>query len=228
MRALTVAQVRREIELMEFGSRRFYQVAADHTTDAGLRQLLGDLASAEQEHTDLAERMDLWEQTASGIRAEEEATQRRMFVLQIVQPGLAGLMDGSVSTWPAVRGGLRHAQQPRRLPGRPRTSVGAGISMGFAEALSDDGEISGRGHPLLRGAVCGLMTSLGGLGTRFPYLIGDFRLATGVAATRGRRGAHVISWIRHHYMDTPFLSAAFQVILGGVLVFIAGILIGSS
>jgi len=166
MRTLTVAQVRREIEVMEFETRRFYEVVAQRTSDSGIRQLLGDLAAAEREHSELAERLDK-EQTSSGARAEEEATQRRIFVLQVVQPGLAGLMDGSVSTLAPVFAAAfaTRSSHDAFLVGLA-ASVGAGISMGFAEALSDDGAISGRGHPWLRGTVCGFMTALGGSGTR--------------------------------------------------------------
>jgi rubrerythrin len=220
--------VRREVEIMELETGRFYEAAAQRTTDAGVRQLLGDLILIEQQHGKLAESLER-EQTASGARAEEDAAQRRFFVLQVVQPGLAGLMDGSVSTlaplfaaafatrssWDAFLVGIAAA-------------VGAGISMGFAEALSDDGTLSGRGRPWLRGGVCGLMTALGGLGHTLPYLIGNFQAATGLAAAVVLAELGVISWIRHHYMDTPFLAAAFQVILGGLLVFLAGILIGSA
>jgi rubrerythrin len=228
MRALTVAQVRREIEVMEFETRRFYETVAQRTNDAGIRQLLGDLAAAEREHSELAERLEK-DQTSSGARAEEEATQRRIFVLQVVQPGLAGLMDGSVSTLAPVFAAAfaTRSSHDAFLVG-VAASVGAGISMGFAEALSDDGAISGRGHPWLRGGVCGMMTALGGIGHTLPYLIGDFRVATGVAVAVVTIELGVISWIRHHFMDTPFLNAAFQVILGGFLVFLVGIIIGSA
>jgi rubrerythrin len=203
-------------------------VVAQRTSDSGIRQLLGDLAAAEREHSALAERLDR-EQTSSGARAEEEATQRRIFVLQVVQPGLAGLMDGSVSTLAPVFAAAfaTRSSHDAFLVGLA-ASVGAGISMGFAEALSDDGAISGRGHPWLRGTVCGFMTALGGIGHTLPYLIGDFRIATGVAVAVVAVELGVISWIRHHFMDTPFLSAAFQVILGGFLVFLVGIIIGSA
>ncbi len=228
MSVLTVAQVRRQIGVMELGSRRFYEVSAERTEDAGTRKLLGDLAVAEAEHSALAERLEK-EQVASGARAIEDESQRRMFVLQVVQPGLAGLMDGSVSTLAPLFAAAfaTHSSRDALLVGLA-SSVGAGISMGFAEALSDDGAISGRGHPLLRGVVCGLMTAAGGLGHTLPFLLGDFHSAFTVAIAVVAVELLVISWIRHHYMDTPFLSAAFQVIVGGVLVFIAGMLIGSS
>lgn len=227
-RTLTVAQVRREIEVMEFETQRFYRAGAQRTTDAGVRKLLGDLELAEKEHTELAQRLE-HEQTASGARAEEEATQRRMFVLQVVQPGLAGLMDGSVSTLAPVFAAAfaTHSSRDAFLVGLA-ASIGAGISMGFAEALSDDGAISGRGHPWLRGGVCGLMTTLGGIGHTLPYLIGSFQTATTIAAVVVFIELIVISWIRNHFMDTPFLAAAFQVVVGGILVFLAGILIGSA
>jgi uncharacterized membrane protein len=152
-----------------------------------------------------------------------------MFVLQIVQPALAGLMDGSVSTLaPLFAAAFATRNSWDAFLVGMAASVGAGISMGFAEALSDDGALSGRGHPWLRGGVCGLMTTLGGIGHTLPFLIPSFGMATGVAGGVVAVELIVISWIRHHYMDTPFLSAAFQVVLGGLLVFVAGILIGSA
>jgi len=227
-RHLSVAQVRREAETMELETRRFYEAVAQRTTDAGIRQLLGDLAQEERHHAAMAEEFDK-QQTASGARAEEDVTQRRLFVLQIVQPALAGLMDGSVSTLaPLFAAAFATRNSWDAFLVGMAASVGAGISMGFAEALSDDGALSGRGHPWLRGGVCGIMTTLGGIGHTLPFLIGSFQVATGVAAGVVLVELGVISWIRHHYMDTPFLSAAFQVVLGGLLVFIAGILIGSA
>jgi hypothetical protein len=159
----------------------------------------------------------------------EEETQRRMFVLQYVQPGLAGLMDGSVSTLAPLFAAAfaTHSTWETFLVGLA-ASVGAGISMGFAEALSDDGSLTGRGTPWLRGSVCGLMTTVGGIGHTLPYLIPDFHIATLLAIAVVIVELAAISWIRFRYMDTPFLSAAFQVMVGGALVFAAGILIGSS
>lgn len=228
MNALTVAQVRRQIGVMELSSRRFYEVAATRTEDAATRKLLGDLALVEAGHEALADKMDS-EQVASGARAIEDESQRRMFVLQVVQPGLAGLMDGSVSTLAPLFAAAfaTHSSKDAFLVGLA-SSVGAGISMGFAEALSDDGAISGRGHPMIRGAVCGLMTAGGGLGHTLPFMIADFHAAFTIAVAVVLVELVIISWIRHHYMDTPFLSAAFQVIVGGLLVFFAGMLIGSS
>jgi rubrerythrin len=228
IRALSVAQVRRQVGVMELESRRFYEVAAARTADASTRRLLGDLALAEADHSAMAERLES-EQIASGARAGEDESQRRIFVLQVVQPGLAGLMDGSVSTLAPLFAAAfaTHSSRDAFLVGLA-SSVGAGISMGFAEALSDDGTLSGRGHPLVRGAVCGLMTAAGGLGHTLPFMISAFNVAFTVAVCVVLVELVVISWIRHHYMDTRFLSAAFQVIVGGLLVFFAGMLIGSS
>jgi rubrerythrin len=228
MKTLTVTGVRKQIGVMELQSRRFYEAAAARTHDASMRKLLGDLAVEESGHSALADRMNS-EQVASGERAVEDESQRRMFVLQVVQPGLAGLMDGSVSTLAPLFAAAfaTHSSRDAFLVGLA-SSVGAGISMGFAEALSDDGALSGRGHPLLRGVVCGVMTMAGGLGHTLPFLIADFHLAFTLAVAVVVVELGIISWIRHHYMDTPFLSAAFQVIVGGVLVFIAGMVIGSS
>ncbi|HEY5079743.1 MAG TPA: hypothetical protein VII43_07840, partial [Opitutaceae bacterium] len=204
------------------------EAAAARTDDEGTRKLLGELALAEADHSALAERLES-EQIASGARAREDESQRRLLVLQIVQPGLAGLMDGSVSTLAPLFAAAfaTHSSRDALLVGLA-ASVGAGISMGFAEALSDDGALSGRGHPLVRGSVCGLMTAAGGLGHTVPFVIGDFHAAFTLAICVVVVELIIISWIRHHYMDTPFLSAAFQVIVGGVLVFFAGMLIGSS
>ncbi|HZZ21000.1 MAG TPA: ferritin family protein [Opitutaceae bacterium] len=228
MKAVSVAQARRQIGVMELQSRRFYEASIARTADADLRKLFGDLALSESEHSILADKLDA-EQVASGERGAEDESQRRMFVLQVVQPGLAGLMDGSVSTLAPLFAAAfaTHSTKDAFLVGLA-SSIGAGISMGFAEALSDDGALSGRGHPLIRGSVCGLMTAAGGLGHTLPFMIPDFHTAFSVAVAVVVVELVVISWIRHHYMDTPFLSAAFQVIVGGLLVFFAGMLIGSA
>ena len=228
MRVLSAAQVRKQVVVMELESRRFYEAAASRTSDAATRRLLGDLALVEAGHEALAEGLES-AQIASGARAAEDEGQRRMFVLQVDQPGLAGLMDGSVSTLAPLFACAfaTHSTRDAFLVGMA-SSVGAGISMGFAEALSDDGALSGRGHPLVRGAVCGLMTAAGGLGHTLPFLIPTFQAAFTVAVCVVVVELVIISWIRHHYMDTRFLSAAFQVIVGGLLVFFAGMLIGSS
>ena len=226
-RPLGIDSVRKFAEEMEFETARFYRRAAETTRDAATRDLLTRLAAAEDKHEKLAQ--ELGESIAPSARAAEEETARRMFVLQYVQPGLAGLMDGSVSTLAPLFAAAfaTHNTWATFLVGLA-SAVGAGISMGFAEALSDDGSLTGRGAPLVRGAVCGIMTAVGGLGHALPYLIPHFYVATVVAFVVVAVELAAISWIRTRYMDTPFLHAAFQVMVGGALVFAAGILIGSS
>src|SRR6266853_2479495 len=228
LRPLGVDKVRVQVELMEAESKRFYQTAARHSTDASIRQLLGDLAAEERRHEARAEELEA-EYVTAEVEKEEGESERRLFLLQIVQPGLAGLMDGSVSTlaplfaaafathnsWDAFRVGLA-------------ASIGAGISMGFTEALSDDGSLTGRGSPWIRGAATGLMTTAGGMGHTLPFLIKDFRIAMIVAFFVVAAELATISYIRHKYMDSPFLQVTFQVLIGGVLVLLTGILIGSS
>ena len=228
IRPLGIKAVRRQAEVMETETRRFYEQAAGKASDASTRKLLGDLAEAERKHVTLADNLQR-EHLTPEVEAEEEKAHRRLFVLQIVQPGLAGLMDGSVSTLAPVFAAAFATQSSHdAFVVGLAASVGAGISMGFAEAASDDGSLTGRGKPLLRGIVCGLMTTAGGIGHTLPYLIGNFRAATGVAIVVVAIELLLISWIRNRYMDTPFLRAAFQVIVGGVLVFLVGIWIGSS
>jgi rubrerythrin len=228
VRPLGLETVRRQVSIMEAESKRFYEHAAAHTTDAGIRQLLDDLAQEERTHQHKAERLTE-EKLHPQVKGDEDEARRRLFVLQIVQPGLAGLMDGSVSTlapvfaaafatkntWDAFAVGLA-------------ASLGAGISMGFAEALSDDGTLTGRGHPWMRGLICGSMTALGGIGHTLPFLIHDWQPALIAAIVVVLFELAIISWIRHRYMETPPLSAALQVGLGGLLVFLTGVLIGSS
>jgi len=228
IRPMRIDAVRKEASTMEVETRRFYEKAATITQDASIRQLLDDLATEEREHEHRAQELDA-EKLPGNVKEDEERAQRRLFVLQIVQPGLAGLMDGSVSTlapvfaaafattdsWTAFRVGLA-------------ASAGAGISMGFAEALSDDGSLTGRGHPWVRGVVCGAMTTLGGIGHTLPFLLKDFRMALWAATAVVFAELALITWIRHRYMDSPWVSAALQVGLGGVLVFTTGWLIGSS
>jgi erythrin-vacuolar iron transport family protein len=227
-RILTVDQVRKEIGSMEQETRRFYEVSAQKSTSAPVRELLSDLAEQESKHVEIAEGLER-QQIESGQRQEEDEGAKRTFVLQVVQPGLAGLMDGSVSTLaPVFAAAFATRNSWDAFLVGMAASIGAGISMGFAEALSDDGALSGRGQPWVRGGVCGLMTTLGGIGHTLPFLIPNFYLATVVAIVVVAVELAVISWIRHHYMDTPLLSAVFQVVLGGVLVFITGILIGSA
>jgi rubrerythrin len=228
MRPLGLEEVRKFAETMEIEAERFYRKASETARDLSVRKLLTELAEIEAEHESLAHKLGETILTKDA-RAKEDETQRRMFVLQYVQPGLAGLMDGSVSTLAPLFAAAfaTHSTWETFLVGMA-ASVGAGISMGFAEALSDDGSLTGRGTPWLRGLVCGLMTTIGGLGHTLPYLIPAFWTATVVAIAVVVVELAAISWIRHRYMDTPLLSATFQVMVGGALVFLAGILIGSS
>jgi rubrerythrin len=219
--------VRKQAELMELETRRFYQKAIEQVTDAGIRKLLGDLEEMERKHQTTAGAMQ--ENIPLSVKKTEEEAQRRLFVLQIVQPGLAGLMDGSVSTLAPVFAAAfaTKSSHDAFLVGLA-ASIGAGISMAFAEALSDDGSMTGRGRPALRGAVTGLMTAAGGIGHTLPFLLKDFHVALIAAVTIVAMELATIAWIRNRYMDTPLLSAAFQVVVGGVLVFAVGIWIGSS
>jgi rubrerythrin len=224
VRPLGLNAVRKQAETMELETKRFYEAAARRGTDAGIRQLLGDLAEEERQH----------EYTAAALGTveapeDEAATRHRLFVLQVVQPGLAGLMDGSVSTLAPLFAAAFATESPHKtfLVGLA-ASLGAGISMGFAEALSDDGSLTGRGRPLVRGLVCGLMTMLGGLGHTLPYLIPSINVANGIAIAVVLVELMGIAWIRNRFMDTPLTAAVFQVVVGGLLVFLAGILIGSS
>lgn len=228
MRPLGLDKVRAQAELMEAESKRFYQTAARHSSDAAIRQLLGDLAAEERRHEARAEELQS-EYVPAEVEKDEHATERRFFLLQIIQPGLAGLMDGSVSTLaPLFAAAFATKDSWQTLLVGLAAALGAGISMGFAEALSDNGSLTGRGSPLLRGAVCGLMTALGGLGHALPFLIPDFRTATIIAVAVVAVELAVIAWVRNRFMETPFLAAAFQVVVGGLLVFGTGILIGSS
>jgi rubrerythrin len=228
MRPLGLDEVRKFAGRMEYEAERFYRKAAARTQDLSIRQLLNELAEIESEHETLAQKLRETILT-SEVREKEDEAERRIFVLQYVQPGLAGLMDGSVSTLAPLFAAAfaTHHTWETFLVGLA-ASVGAGISMAFAEALSDDGSLTGRGTPWIRGAVTGLMTAIGGLGHTLPYLIPHFWTATGLAFAVVVVELATISWIRHRYMDTPVLSAAFQVMVGGALVFAAGILIGSS
>ena len=224
VRPLGLKTVQKTAESMEVETMRFYAAACRRTTDTGIRQLLGDLAEEERNHAHTAEQI-----AQTKLSEDEKSQAKRLFVLQVVQPGLAGLMDGSVSTLAPLfcAAFATHSSWATFLVGLA-ASVGAGISMGFAEALSDDGSLTGRGHPWARGAVCGLMTTLGGLGHTLPYLIPNYKTATSIAVCVVLVELGTISWIRHRFMDTPWASALFQVALGGALVFTAGILIGIS
>jgi rubrerythrin len=228
MSPLNLDEVRKFAENMEYEAARFYRRAAETTRDTSVRQLLVELAEIETEHEGLAHKLGQQILTPSA-RDKEDETARRVFVLQYVQPGLAGLMDGSVSTLAPLFAAAfaTHNTWETFLVGLA-ASVGAGISMGFAEALSDDGSLTGRGAPLVRGVVCGTMTAIGGLGHTLPFLIPNFWTATVIAIAVVVVELIAISYIRHRFMDTPFLAASFQVLVGGALVFAAGILIGSS
>src|SRR5215468_1652978 len=230
---LPLDTIRKEVETMELEAERFYARAAEQAEDVGVRRLLGDLAEEEKHHENLAVKLT-GDILKPDVRAEEDRTRRRMFVLQYVQPGLAGLMDGSVSTLAPLFAAAfaTHHNWQTFLVGLA-ASIGAGISMGFAEALSDDGSLTGRGSPLLRGGICGLMTAVGGLGHTMPYLVPDswpnaFLIATGIASLVVLVELWAIALIRSRYMDTPFLQAVFQIVIGGLIVLGAGIAIGGS
>ncbi len=227
-RPLGLEPVRRRAREMEEDAARFYRTAASRSTDAEVRRLLGDLAAAEDQHSTTAGRLEA-EHLTDENRVAEDERQQRNFVLQVVQPGLVGLMDGSVSTLAPVFAAAFATHQTREgfVVGLA-ASVGAGISMGFAEALSDDGKLSGRGTPILRGLVCGLMTTLGGIGHTLPFLIPAFWTAIAIAVVVVLVELAAITWIRWRYMDTPPASAAMQIVLGGALVFAAGVLIGTT
>lgn len=241
IRPLGLDKVRKQAEAIEFETRNFYERTLERTSDASIRKLLGDLAAAERQHISLAQKLDEKHLTGDA-RSQEEETRRRIFVLQIVQPGLVGLMDGSVSTLAPLFAAAfaTHDNWQTFLVGMA-ASVGAGISMGFAEALSDDGALTGRGHPWLRGTITGLMTTIGGVGHTLPYLVPQswvldvagftlnaFWLATWIAAFIVFVELWAIAWIRARYMDTRFFHAALQIVIGGLIVFAAGVLIGNA
>ncbi len=228
VRPLGLDTVRKQAESMEVETRRFYEKAAARTQDASIRQLLDNLAGEERGHAETAEGLER-EQVEKGARQLEDEANRRLFVLQIVQPGLAGLMDGSVSTLaPVFAAAYATKSTHDAFAVGLAASVGAGISMGFAEALSDDGSLTGRGHPWLRGIVCGLMTTMGGIGHTLPFLISTFATAMAVAVAVVIVELALISYIRYRYMDTPPISATLQVMAGGILVFLTGVFIGSA
>ncbi len=228
VRPLGLEEVRKYAANMEYETANFYRKAAEAARDASVRELLFNLAEAEDQHEQIAE--DLGEKILTPkTREKEDNVARRMFVLQYVQPGLAGLMDGSVSTLaPLFAAAFATHNTWQTFVVGLAASIGAGISMAFAEALSDDGSLTGRGAPIIRGVVCGGMTALGGLGHTLPYLIPHFWTATFISFAVVAVELAVISWIRWRYMDTTLSMAAFQVMVGGALVFIVGILIGSS
>ena len=223
---LGLERIREEAHAMEQGAEAFYRKAAERTQDADTRALLGRLAAAEAGHDRRAGELED-EHLTDETRSEEEKTAHRQFVLTWVQPGLAGLMDGSVSTLAPIFATAFATQDTHTtfLVGLA-ASVGAGISMGFTEAASDDGELSGRGSPMKRGIASGVMTTVGGLGHALPYLIPHFWTATFIAMAVVFIELWSIAWIQKKYMNTPFMRAAFQVVFGGALVFAAGVLIG--
>ena len=224
---LGLERMREEAEAMERDAQRFYETAAKRTSDAETRKLLGDLAAAEAGHSEKADALTV-EHLDGETRDQEERAAHRQFVLTWVQPGLAGLMDGSVSTLaPIFAAAFATGDTWNTFLIGLAASVGAGISMGFTEAASDDGTISGRGSPWKRGFASGIMTTLGGLGHALPYLISDFWTATTIAIIVVFFELWAIAWIQNKYMETPFFRAALQVVLGGALVLAAGILIGS-
>ncbi|MBC8037244.1 MAG: rubrerythrin [Rhizobiales bacterium] len=225
---LNIEEMRRRAEVIELENYRFYKQAAERSADPLVKKLLNNLAEAEKGHESLAGRLGEKHVTADA-KIEEGEAKRRLFLLQVIQPGLVGLMDGSVSTLaPLFAAAFATGSTWETFLVGTAASVGAGISMGFAEGLSDDGKLTGRGHPLIRGAAAGIMTAIGGLGHTLPYLIPDFKTATGLAVAVVFVELWAISWIRYKYMDTPFLKAAFQIAVGGFLVFLTGILIGNA
>ncbi len=226
MKDLRIEKVRRQAEIMELEAGNFYAKAAEQTRDVEVRKLLGDLALIEKGHQ--AKAVDIEAKNLPDeVKDEEKETARRVLLLQIVQPGLSGLIDGSISTLAPIFAAAFATQSTHDafLVGLA-ASIGGGISMGLTEAMSDDGEITGRGNPWIRGIACGGMTTVGGLGHTLPYLISDFWTATWIAAIIVVIELVAISWVRWKYMDTPFHSAMVQIIFGGSLVLAAGILIG--
>lgn len=228
VRPLPIDKTRKRAEEMEIQAQHFYEEALKRCQDADTRKLLGDLAAAEAAHSSLAHRLGL-KHVPESVAEAESAREHRQFILTYVQPGLAGLMDGSVSTLaPIFAAAFATGNTWETFLVGLSASVGAGISMGFTEVASDDGVISGRGSPIKRGFAAGIMTTIGGLGHALPYLISDFWTATSVAIAVVFVELWAITWIQHRWMETPWLRAGFQVILGGALVFAAGILIGNA
>ena len=225
---LNVEKLWRLAEEMEGQAGRFYLLAAKRSQDVDVRRLLGDLAAAEQKHERKAVSLQDKNLTENA-KDLEKAEAHKQFVLQIVQPGLAGLMDGSVSTLaPLFAAAFATQNNHETLMVGLAASVGAGISMGLTEAFSDDGKISGRGSPWIRGTVCGVMTMVGGIGHALPYLLSDFHAATTLAVAVVLIELIAIAWIRWKYMESSFFVAAIQVFLGGLLVLGAGILLGAA
>ena len=225
---LGIDTMRKRAEVVEAENHRFYLQAAERTDDGAIKKLLLDLAEAERGHESLADKLGLTHVTEDAKLREGEA-ERRLFLLQVVQPGLVGLMDGSVSTLaPIFAAAFATGNTWQTFLVGVAASVGAGISMGLAEGLSDDGKLTGRGHPLIRGLAAGVMTAVGGLGHTLPFLIPNFQTAFILAVVVVLVELAAITWIRNKYMDTPIVKAALQIAVGGLLVFITGILIGSA
>ncbi|NOX41439.1 MAG: rubrerythrin family protein [Alphaproteobacteria bacterium] len=228
IRPLNIEKTRKMAEEMEAQAQGFYLAAVEQCTDADTRKLLGDLAEAEANHASLAHKLGL-KHVPETVAEMEAAKEHRQFILTFVQPGLAGLMDGSVSTLaPIFAAAFATGDTWQTFLVGLSASIGAGISMGFTEVASDDGKLSGRGSPIKRGFAAGIMTTLGGLGHALPYLITDFWQATSIAIVVVFIELWLITWIQHKYMETPWLRASFQVALGGALVFAAGVLIGNA
>lgn len=227
VRPLGIEKVRTQVAAIEDETRRFYETATARATHAPVRKLLGDLAAAEREHVNMAQKLDA-EHLTDDAKASEAKASHRDFVLQVVQPGLAGFMDGSVSTLAPLFAAAFATHNPWQtfLVG-VAASIGAGISMGMSEAMSDDGVISGRGNPWSRGAITGIATAVGGIGHTLPYLIPDFWTATWLSIAVVFVELWVIAWVRAKYMDTKFLRAVFEVVVGGFIVFFVGVWIGN-
>ncbi|WP_421693949.1 iron exporter MbfA [Aestuariivirga sp.] len=224
---LNIEEMRQRAEVIELENYRFYKQAAERSQDDHVKKLLLQLAEAEKGHESIAVKLGTTHLTADA-KIEEGEAKRRLFLLQVIQPGLVGLMDGSVSTLaPLFAAAFATGSTWETFLVGLAASVGAGISMGLAEGLSDDGKLTGRGHPLIRGLAAGIMTAVGGLGHTLPYLIPHFWTATWIAIAVVFCELWVISWIRYKYMDTPYFKAALQIAVGGLLVFLTGVLIGS-
>lgn len=225
---LGIDAMRKRAEVIELENYRFYTQAAEGSSDPQVKKLLSALAAAEKGHESLASKLGL-EYVNTDAKVDENETQRRLFLLQVVQPGLVGLMDGSVSTLaPIFAAAFATNNTFQTFLVGVAASIGAGISMGLAEGLSDDGKLTGRGHPLIRGLASGIMTAVGGLGHTLPFLLTDFHSAFILAVLVVIVELGIISWIRWKYMDTPFVRAALQIAVGGLLVFLTGIFIGSA
>ncbi|MFK7891657.1 MAG: iron exporter MbfA [Granulosicoccus sp.] len=228
VRPLSLEKTRSMAEQMERQAERFYRAAAAQAGDADTRKLLGDLAFAESKHVDHARHLEN-ENLTDEVKQQEADTEKKQFLLTYVQPGLAGLMDGSISTLaPIFAAAFATGDTWNTFLIGLSASIGAGISMGFTEAAHDDGVLTGRGSPVKRGFASGIMTTVGGLGHALPYLIPDFWTATAIAIAIVFVELWAITWIQHRYMETPWGRAMFQVVLGGSLVLAAGILIGVS